>query len=161
MSQYYAPITYRVPEVEDGWLLKTVLQKRLQVSRKLLSKIKLTEQGVMLNGERVYISVKVSAGDLVEVRMEQEESDDILPEDIPFTVLYEDDHLLIVNKDAGIIVHPTHGHYTGTLANGVVHYWQKKAKKSAFGRFTDWIRKHPVCWRLPKILMCTSMCRSK
>ncbi|MBT2284738.1 RluA family pseudouridine synthase [Paenibacillus polymyxa] len=132
MSQYYSPIVYTVTEQEDGWLLKTVLQRRLLVSRKLLSKIKLTEQGVMLNGERVYISVKVTAGDVVEVRMEQEESDDILPEPIPFTVLYEDEHLLIVNKDAGIIVHPTHGHYTGTLANGVVHYWKTKGERFRF-----------------------------
>ncbi|MEK4272951.1 RluA family pseudouridine synthase [Paenibacillus sp. FSL R7-0026] len=132
MSHYYSPIVYTVTEQEDGWLLKTVLQRRLLVSRKLLSKIKLTEQGVMLNGERVYISVKVAAGDVVEVRMEQEESDDILPEPIPFTVLYEDEHLLIVNKDAGIIVHPTHGHYTGTLANGVVHYWKTKGERFRF-----------------------------
>ncbi|MCW3792682.1 RluA family pseudouridine synthase [Paenibacillus sp. LS1] len=132
MSHYYSPIVYTVTEQEDGWLLKTVLQRRLLVSRKLLSKIKLTEQGVMLNGERVYISVKVAAGDVVEVRMEQEESDDILPEPIPFTVLYEDEHLLIVNKDAGIIVHPTHGHYTGTLANGVVHYWKSKGERFRF-----------------------------
>ncbi|OMF67778.1 RluA family pseudouridine synthase [Paenibacillus sp. FSL R5-0766] len=132
MSQYYSPIVYTVTEQEDGWLLKTVLQRRLLVSRKLLSKIKLTEQGIMLNGERVYISVKVAAGDVVEVRMEQEESDDILPEPIPFTVLYEDEHLLIVNKDAGIIVHPTHGHYTGTLANGVVHYWKTKGERFRF-----------------------------
>ncbi|WP_433752191.1 RluA family pseudouridine synthase [Paenibacillus amylolyticus] len=132
MSQYYSPIVYTVTEQEDGWLLKTVLQRRLLVSRKLLSKIKLTEQGVMLNGERVYISVKVAAGDVVEVRMEQEESDDILPEPIPFTVLYEDEHLLIVNKDAGIIVHPTHGHYTGTLANGVVHYWKSMGERFRF-----------------------------
>ncbi|MGN7411812.1 RluA family pseudouridine synthase [Paenibacillus sp. SAF-068] len=132
MSQYYSPIVYTVTEQEDGWLLKTVLQRRLLVSRKLLSKIKLTEQGVMLNGERVYISVKVAVGDVVEVRMEQEESDDILPEPIPFTVLYEDEHLLIVNKDAGIIVHPTHGHYTGTLANGVVHYWKSKGERFRF-----------------------------
>lgn len=132
MSQYYSPIVYTVTEQEDGWLLKTVLQRRLLVSRKLLSKIKLTEQGVMLNRERVYISVKVAAGDVVEVRMEQEESDDILPEPIPFTVLYEDEHLLVVNKDAGIIVHPTHGHYTGTLANGVVHYWKSKGQRFRF-----------------------------
>ncbi|MDT9719313.1 RluA family pseudouridine synthase [Paenibacillus sp. ClWae2A] len=132
MSQYYSPIVYTVTEQEDGWLLKTVLQRRLLVSRKLLSKIKLTDQGVMLNGERVYISVKVAAGDVVEVRMEQEESDDILPEPIAFTVLYEDEHLLIVNKDAGIIVHPTHGHYTGTLANGVVHYWKTKGERFRF-----------------------------
>ncbi|WP_440118080.1 RluA family pseudouridine synthase [Paenibacillus sp. QZ-Y1] len=132
MSAYYSPIIYTVPEHEDGWLLKTVLQRRLQVSRKLLSKIKLTEQGIMLNGERVYISVKVSAGDVIEIRMEQEESDDILPEPIPFSILYEDEHLLIVNKDSGIIVHPTHGHYTGTLANGVVHYWQSKGERFRF-----------------------------
>lgn len=86
----------------------------------------------MLNGERVYISVKVSAGDIVEIRMEQEESDDILPESIPFSILYEDEHLLIVNKDAGVIVHPTHGHYTGTLANGVVHYWKSKGELFRF-----------------------------
>ncbi|MGV2787364.1 RluA family pseudouridine synthase, partial [Clostridium perfringens] len=41
-------------------------------------------------------------------------------------ILYEDAHLLVLNKPAGIIVHPTHGHYTDTLANGVVHYWQEK-----------------------------------
>jgi 23S rRNA pseudouridine1911/1915/1917 synthase len=132
MSDYYSPLTYTGPEHEEGWLLKTVLQRRLQVSRKLLSRLKLTEQGIMLNGERVYISVKVSAGDVLEVRMEQEESDDILPEPIPFTILYEDEHLLIVNKDSGVIVHPTHGHYTGTLANGVVHYWKSKGERFRF-----------------------------
>jgi len=87
MSGYYSPIVYTVPDHEDGWLLKTVLQRRLQVSRKLLSRLKLTEQGIMLNGERVYISVKVSAGDVLEIRMEQEESDDILPESIPFSMI--------------------------------------------------------------------------
>ncbi|MEO2204496.1 RluA family pseudouridine synthase [Paenibacillus pabuli] len=132
MSGYYSPIVYTVPDHEDGWLLKTVLQRRLQVSRKLLSRLKLTEQGIMLNGERVYISVKVSAGDVLEIRMEQEESDEILPESIPFSILYEDEHLLIVNKDAGVIVHPTHGHYTGTLANGVVHYWKSKGERFRF-----------------------------
>jgi len=132
MNGYYTPITYTVSEQEEGWLLKTVLQRRLHVSRKLLSRLKLTEHGIMLNGERVYISVKVAAGDLVEIRMEQEESDDILPEELPFSILYEDEHLLIVNKDAGIIVHPTHGHYTGTLANGVVHYWKAKGERVRF-----------------------------
>ena len=54
------------------------------VSRKLLSRLKLTEQGIMLNGARVYISVNVHAGDLIEIRMEQERSDDIFaPADEP------------------------------------------------------------------------------
>lgn len=113
-------------------LLKTILQKRMGVSRKLMSRLKLTEQGIMLNGERVYISVPVQGGDLVEIRMEQERSEDILPEPMDLVILYEDDHLLIVNKPAGLIVHPTHGHYTGTLANGIVHYWQEKGLNYRF-----------------------------
>lgn len=126
MSLYYPPIRYVVPSHEDGMLLKTILQKRMGVSRKLLSRLKLTEQGIMLNGTRVYISVKVQAGDLVEIRMEQERSNDMLPQPMELHILYEDEHLLVLNKQAGVIVHPTHGHYTDTLANGVVHYWQEK-----------------------------------
>lgn len=132
MKTYYEPIIYTVQPEDEGMLLKTILQRRLGVSRKLMSKLKLTEQGIQLNGERVYISVKVRNGDLVELRMEKEASTDILPENIPFDILYEDEHLLVVNKQAGIIVHPTHGHYTGTLANGVVHYWEQKGEQVRF-----------------------------
>ncbi|GAB6988370.1 RluA family pseudouridine synthase [Paenibacillus pini] len=132
MSNYYAPISYVVSEAEDGWLLKTVLNRKLGVSRKLLSRIKQTEKGVTLNGERVYISVSVTCGDVVEIRMEREVSDDILPQPIPFEILYEDEHILVVNKAAGIIVHPTQGHYTNTLANGVVHYWAEKGERFRF-----------------------------
>ena len=126
MELYYPPIAYQVAESEDGMLLKTVLQKRMRVSRKLLSRLKQTEQGIMLNGTRVYISVKVQAGDIVEIRMEQERSDDILPQPMSLDIIYEDEHLLVLNKAAGTIVHPTHGHYTDTLANGVVYYWQQQ-----------------------------------
>jgi 23S rRNA pseudouridine1911/1915/1917 synthase len=132
MTDYYEPITYQVTELEEGWLVKTVLQRRLGVSRKLLSRIKLTERGVMLNGERVYISVPVRAGDIISISLEQEMSEDILPQPIPFDIVYEDNALLIVNKEPGIIVHPTHGHYMNTLANGVVHYWQAKGEKYRF-----------------------------
>ncbi|MCJ8013345.1 RluA family pseudouridine synthase [Paenibacillus sp. KQZ6P-2] len=132
MTSYYPPITYIIPEAEDSWLLKTILARRMHVSRKLQSRLKLTEQGIMLNGQRVYISVKVRTGDVVEIRMEKETSDDILPQPIPFEILYEDEHILIVNKEAGMIVHPTHGHYTGTLANGVVYYWLQKGEAYRF-----------------------------
>lgn len=131
-SEYYDPIEYQVPASEEGWTVKTILQRRLGVSRKLLSRIKLTERGVMLNGERVFISVPVKTGDTVSVSLEKETSADILPEPIPFDIVYEDEALLIVDKAAGVIVHPTHGHYTGTLANGVVHYWQKKGERFRF-----------------------------
>ncbi|TBL71429.1 RluA family pseudouridine synthase [Paenibacillus thalictri] len=129
---YYEPLAYVVPQEEEGFVLRTILQKRLHVSRKLLSRIKLTEQGITVNGVRKYIDVKVMAGDLVEIRMEQEQSDDIMPQDLPLDIIFEDDHLLIVNKPAGMIVHPTHGHYVGTIANAVVFHWQRMEGRFRF-----------------------------
>lgn len=131
-NDYYDPISYSVPPEEDGFLLKTILQKRLKVSRKLLSRLKLTERGITVNGERRYISVRVAAGDCVQIRMERETSEDILAQPIDFEIIYEDEHLLVVNKEAGRIVHPTHGHYVDTLANGVVHYWAERGEKYRF-----------------------------
>ncbi|NBC71653.1 RluA family pseudouridine synthase [Paenibacillus sacheonensis] len=113
-------------------MVRTVLERRLGVSRKLLSRLKLTDLGITVNGERVYTNDRVAAGDLLELRMEQEESDDILPEQMELDIVYEDADLLVVNKPPGIIVHPTHGHYTGTLANGVVHYWKLRGERVRF-----------------------------
>jgi 23S rRNA pseudouridine1911/1915/1917 synthase len=132
MTQYYKPIEYVVTPEEEGWILKNVLQRKLGISRKLLSKIKLTERGVMLNGERVYISTPVSAGDLVAISLQKETSNDILPQNIAFDIIYEDEDILVINKAAGMIVHPTHGHYTDTLANAVVYYWNQQGEQFRF-----------------------------
>ncbi|HEY0828095.1 MAG TPA: RluA family pseudouridine synthase [Bacilli bacterium] len=123
---YYEPLVYIVPETEEGWSLKTILQKRMLISRTLLSRLKQTDEGIKVNGWRQYINVQVHRDDKIEVRMEQEVSGDIMPQAMPLDILYEDDQLLIVNKEAGLIVHPTHGHYINTLANGVVYYWQQQ-----------------------------------
>lgn len=130
---YYDPLVHQVTSAEEGWLLDTVLRKSMLCSRRLVSQLKRTEKGLMLNGERVYTNRKVTGGDRVEVYMVEEYSEDILPQsNIPIDIIYEDEALLILNKPAGIIVHPTVGHYQNTLANGVVYYWQQKALKYRF-----------------------------
>ncbi len=129
---YYKPLQYIVPEIENGWVLRTILRNRMSLSKKLLSRLKWTPQGITVNGERCPVNVKLSAGDLVEVRMEEETSTDILPQHIPIDIIHEDDHLLIVNKPPHIIVHPTHGHYVNTLANAVAYYWQQTGKQHRF-----------------------------
>ncbi|GGF99332.1 RluA family pseudouridine synthase [Paenibacillus abyssi] len=131
-TQYYAPLTLEITPDDEGKMVRTVLERRLGVSRKLMSRLKLTDEGIMLNGRRVYTSERVHAGDVLALRMEQEQSDDILPQPMYLDIIYEDDYLLIINKPAGIIVHPTHGHYTGTLANGVVHHWMERGEKIRF-----------------------------
>ncbi|MGI2294820.1 RluA family pseudouridine synthase [Paenibacillus sp. GXUN7292] len=129
---YYKPLVAEVGKEDAGKQVRTVLERRLGVSRKLLSQVKLTEHGLTVNEQRVYTTALVAEGDIIKLRMLREESDDILPQPMSLEILFEDDDLLIINKPAGIIVHPTHGHYTGTLANGVVYHWQQRGEKVRF-----------------------------
>ncbi|MGO4109338.1 RluA family pseudouridine synthase [Paenibacillus sp. YAF4_2] len=132
IAGYYKPLVVEVSEEMAGKDVRTVLERKLGVSRTLLSKLKLTEFGITINGVRAYTTAKVAAGDLVAIRMEEETSDDIMPQEMPLRIVFEDEYLLIVNKPAGIVVHPTHGHYTGTLANGIVQHWQVRGEKVRF-----------------------------
>jgi 23S rRNA pseudouridine1911/1915/1917 synthase len=126
------PFVYVVPPKDDGILLRTVLRDRMGLSRTLVVKLKREERGILLNGDRAFVSAIVRAGDRVEVRLPEETAGDIAPESVPFDILHEDEHLLIVNKPAGIVVHPTHGHYSGTLANGVIRHWLEKGVSARF-----------------------------
>lgn len=128
---YYEPLEYTVSPDEEGLTVKDIMRRKMGISRKHLSRLKQTD-GVKLNGESVYVSVPVKAGDRVVAQMESEESEDILAEPVAFGVLYEDEDVLVIDKPAGSIVHPTHGHYTGTIANGVMYYWQNKGEKHRF-----------------------------
>lgn len=132
LEQYYEPLTVVVREEDEGKKIRDVLEKYYKVSGKLLGQARLTEYGLTINEERVYTSAPVQAGEVARLRMLREESTDILPQPMPLEIIYEDDYLLIVNKPAGIVVHPTHGHYTNTLANGVVHYWKSKGERYRF-----------------------------
>jgi len=131
-DNYYEPLTVTVGPEDAGKQVRAVLQRRLGVSRKLLSQVKLTERGLTVNERRVYTTATVSEGDVIRLRMEREESTDILPQPMDLAIVYEDSYLLIVNKPAALIVHPTHGHYTGTLANGVVYHWKERGERVRF-----------------------------
>lgn len=130
--RYYKPLIAVVSEAEHGKSVRTVLERQLGVSRKLLSQVKQTEHGLTVNEIRAYTTAPVVQGDVIRVRMEREISEDILPQEIPINIVFEDESLLIVNKPAGMIVHPTHGHYTGTMANGVVYHWQQQGEQVRF-----------------------------
>ncbi|MCC6476635.1 RluA family pseudouridine synthase, partial [bacterium] len=65
----------------------------------------------------------VTSGDVVEVQFEAQEPYDVKPEAIPLEVLYDDEWLLVVNKPAGMVTHPAHGNFSGTLVNALLHRW--------------------------------------
>lgn len=77
---------------------------------------------VTAEGKPLTKSAKLSAGQTVTVVLPRPEEPDILPEDIPLDIAYEDRDLLVVNKPKGMVVHPAPGNYTGTLVNALMHY---------------------------------------
>ena len=78
---------------------------------------------VWVNEVAVKQNYKVKAGDIVKVMFEHPPHEFLLvPEDIPIDIVYEDDVLLVVNKPAGMVVHPGHGNYSGTLINALIHH---------------------------------------
>lgn len=91
---------------------------------------KAAENGfVMANGKPVKSSYKVKPFDVITVMMDRPRyENEIIPEDIPLDIVYEDNYLLVVNKPAGLVVHPGHGNYTGTLVNALA--WHMKGDPS-------------------------------
>ena len=80
---------------------------------------------VMANGKPVKSNYKVKPLDVITLMMERPRyENDIIPEDIPLNIVYEDDALMVINKPAGLVVHPGHGNYTGTLVNAIA--WHLK-----------------------------------
>lgn len=80
---------------------------------------------VIVNGKAVKSSYKVKPGDIVSVVMDRPRYDfEIVAEDIPLDIVYEDDWVLVVNKPAGLVVHPGHGNWTGTLVNALAWHFR-------------------------------------
>ncbi len=78
---------------------------------------------LLVNGVSQKASYKVRPGDVVTIVMSRPKySNELIAEDIPLNIVYEDDDLLIVNKEAGMVVHPGHGNYRGTLVNALTHH---------------------------------------
>lgn len=94
-------------------------------SRSFIQKL-IKDEHVIINGKTVKPNFKPSKGDQICVLIPKPETPDIIPEDIPLDILYEDDEILIVNKPKGMVVHPAPGHYSGTLVNAVMYHCKDK-----------------------------------
>ena len=92
-------------------------------SRSYLQKI-IKDGNVLVNGEPKKSSYRLEDGDEVTADLPELKNPDIEPENIPLDILYEDDSILMVNKPKGMVVHPSAGHYTGTLVNAVLWHCQ-------------------------------------
>ncbi len=92
-----------------------------EISRSYIQKLIKNEE-ITVNGKVIKANFKVNSGDIVKMNEPELKEPDIVPEYIPLDILYEDSDLLIVNKPKGMVVHPSAGHYSGTLVNALMYH---------------------------------------
>lgn len=121
-------LTYVVDKEVSGKTVKHALKSKLQLSERLIKKLKY-QNLILRNNEPVYVNAVLNEHDVLEVLIElNENSEDIVPQDIPVNILFEDENLLVLNKQPNIVVHPSCSHPDGTLANAVAFHLAGKGE---------------------------------
>ena len=100
--------------------IRDYLKRRIGLSTALIAQVKF--DNVMLNGEIVYMRAMVKNGDVIEIALPDEDSENIEPMDIPLEIVYEDDYVIAVNKPRNMPVHPSRGNHLPTVANAIRAY---------------------------------------
>ena len=119
---------------QRGGRLSSFLKEEMKLSTGLMNRLKWQDK-LFVNGVPVHTDFAVQPGDVITVPLDEPEPD-YPAEEGALTVLYEDAHLLAVDKPAGMLIHPSRSRLTGTLANLVLGYYQKTGQKSAFHPIT-------------------------
>lgn len=114
--------------------LSTFLKQELGLSTGLMNKLKWSEK-LYVNGVPRHADFPVEIGDMITADLDEPEPE-YPAEDGKFTILYEDDHILVVDKPAGMLIHPSRSRLTDTLANRVIGYYQRTNQKCAFHPIT-------------------------
>lgn len=110
-------------EHEDQRIDRYLTEMLPEQSRSFFQKL-IRDGFVMVNHIIVKVNYRLKTGDLIEIDIPDAVPTEIVPENIPLEILYEDDDLLIVNKPKGMVVHPAVGHSTGTLVNAIMYHCQ-------------------------------------
>ncbi len=112
--------SHKADLLDAGKRIDVFVAERGQLTRSASQKL-LSEGRVTVNGGEVKKRYLVAEGDCVEFEIPDPVEIDALPEDIPVEIVYEDEHLAVVNKPKGMVVHPAPGNYSGTLVNALLY----------------------------------------
>lgn len=119
-----------VTAADDGRLLRDVLRGTLGISQRLLHSLKF-QGAISLNGIAVTVRARVKAGDRIALFLpDAADGQRVTPQQLPLSLVYEDEDLLVVNKPAGIIVHPVPPEPCDTLANAIAWHWQEQGRNA-------------------------------
>ena len=104
-----------------GKRLDTAISKQINSLSRSRAQALIKSGEVLVNGRAAKPNTILNLGDVISIRLSDPISLDVLPENIPLTVVYEDNHLAVIDKPKGMVVHPAPGHTSGTLVNGLMH----------------------------------------
>ncbi len=114
--------SYEVTNEYEGFRIDKLISELLpDMSRSYVKKL-IDDDKVIMNGKKVKASTNVSENDLIEMDIPDAIVPEIVAEDIPLDIVYEDKDVLVVNKPKDMVVHPAAGHYSGTLVNAVMYH---------------------------------------
>lgn len=116
-------VTERFPVTEEmsGHRLDYVISRQLGLSRGFSQKLIKEGRASLQPERRIKPSIKIVTGDIINISLPPEETLDLEPEDVPFEEVYSDSDIIVINKPAGLVVHPAPGHWTGTLVHGLLY----------------------------------------
>lgn len=125
-------IDYIIDEDSAGLRVEQFLRRK-RYSGQNLSEIKRMPKSILVNGVHYYMRQELSKGDHLQVRIcETQNSEKIPPTKLPLDIIYEDEDLLVLNKPAGMPIHPSLNNYTNSMANALAYYFQSQGKPFIF-----------------------------
>ena len=116
-------LTYKIKNTESFNNIKEVIKTQFKVSDRLLLKLKNSNK-ILLNSKPTNVKTPVNPGDIIEILIDfEEDNSNIIPTKMDLNIIYEDDAFLIINKPAGVPVHPSMLHFMDSLSNGIKYYF--------------------------------------
>ena len=125
-------IDYIIDEAGDGLRIEQYLRRK-GYSGQNLAEIKRMPKSVLVNGEHYYMKQELNTGDHLSIHIcETKCSEKIPPIQIPLDIVYEDEDIIVINKPAGMPIHPSLNNYTNSMANALAWYYQEQGKPFIF-----------------------------
>lgn len=106
---------------ESGKRLDAYLAENTELTRSRIQQL-IKEENVRVNDKKVKSSYKIEIGDKIEILIPEEKQIDLVPQNININILYEDNDIAVIDKKAGLVIHPSYGHESGTLVNAIMFH---------------------------------------
>ena len=122
-----------------GLTILSVLTAKLGFSRKSITKLKQKKDGILLNGSHATVRAIIREGDILTINFddsEDEENGNLLPSNVLPDIVFEDGDIVVANKPENMPTHPSHGHFSDTLANSLAYYYKLQERPFVFRAIT-------------------------